>query len=571
MPGVLFPSKLVILALLCLVPFESNASSQRLNLPPRPSNAKPGAEFARSLVALSLVNRERAIVDEILNGNVPDWSRRLVPVTVNDGSAHLTLYVAPDYLAIGSNDDYFFTPLSPAAAQSLADRLGCTLPTPKLVDAIYAASTIKLTPSPISPTPAMTSVPVFLDHTRTILDQRKSQPVGVLVAGHKKDVVISKKVFATPGKVAIYGWHREAGQPIQPLYTGHKDSWVDYSHGIRLIDRMVTIDGNPRTIQDILADPKLAPLLSDEGVMSQTRYQTGPLLPEGSETIRLDRGVRVVIDRPTPCPVDKPVLLVFYGLPNGSTIEQTIGKTPLPGDDWHFDIQQIGAQTRFLREASPDRTIVVAYLENDLKSWPSWRKANGDAAIAPILDAVRAKFDASKTRVVLSGHSGGGSFIFGYLNELAAIPESLERIAFLDANYAYETDRHRDKLSTWLKASDHHFLCVLAYNDAVALLDGKTFVSEAGGTWGRSQLMIRDLKELFSVNEKINGVEKRFTTLGGRIELILTDNPDKQILHTVQVERNGFIEAMRSGTSLEGVGYTYMGDRAYSQYIQKTR
>src|SRR5205823_5344915 len=96
-------------------------------------------------------------------------------------------------------------------------------------------------------------------------------------------------------------------------------------------------------------------------------------------------------------------------LPNGNTVEQTIGKAVQPGDDWHFDIQHIGAQTRFLRQRITDRNLVVAYLENELKSWPAWRRAHGDAGIPTILDAVRQRFPGPRTRVVLSGHSGGGS------------------------------------------------------------------------------------------------------------------------------------------------------------------
>ena len=48
--------------------------------------------------------------------------------------------------------------------------------------------------------------------------------------------------------------------------------------------------------------------------------------------------------------VSKPVGLALYALPNGNTIEQTVGKILEPGDDWHYDIQHIGAQTRFLRQ-----------------------------------------------------------------------------------------------------------------------------------------------------------------------------------------------------------------------------
>ena len=48
-------------------------------------------------------------------------------------------FVAPDYLAVGTDEDYLLTPMTPMIAQRIADRLGCTLPTRKMVDDIYAA------------------------------------------------------------------------------------------------------------------------------------------------------------------------------------------------------------------------------------------------------------------------------------------------------------------------------------------------------------------------------------------------------------------------------------------------
>ncbi|WP_074304792.1 hypothetical protein [Singulisphaera sp. GP187] len=564
----------------------SQVQAAELDLPPRPSAALGGVEFARSLADLPLEAREAKILVEFERGNVPRFLRTLVPVSVTTEQAKATYYVTPDYLAIGSDDDYVLVPMTPFTAQKLADRLDCVLPTPKMVDDIYAAAAIKLSPSPIPPTPAMTTVPVFIQHNETVRGQRKGMPLGALIAGHKKDVVIASRLFATPGKVAIYGWHkREDGRPIQPLFTGHVASWVDYSHGIRLIQRRLTVNGEVATVDDVLADPALAPLLSHDGKMTRSRYEftAFPAEPgvkpqpqpqsfeaapgETNEEFRLEPGVRIVINRPD-AGSEKPVLLVYYALPNGATIEQTIGKATKPGDDWHFDIQHIGAQTRFLREKLKDRTLVVAYLENDLKSWPAWRKTYGDKTIAKILDTVQGRFDPTRTRVVFNGHSGGGSLIFGYLNGLETIPDAVERIAFLDSDYGYETDRHRDKLAVWLRASDSHVLCVLAYNDAVALLNGKTFVSAAGGTWGRSQLMQADLERSFPFQKRLTDGMHRITALDGRVTFFLKENPEKKIFHTVQVERNGFIESLLSGTRLDEVGYSYFGDRAYSPFIR---
>jgi hypothetical protein len=43
--------------------------------------------------------------------------------------------------------------------------------------------------------------------------------------------------------VASYGWHKLDGKPIQPVYAGHVNWYVDYSHGIRLIAKQVKMDG----------------------------------------------------------------------------------------------------------------------------------------------------------------------------------------------------------------------------------------------------------------------------------------------------------------------------------------
>ena len=246
--------------------------AQSLELPPRPATAPKGKEFARSLTDLPLSEREQKVLEAVKSGNVPSFLRKLVPVTVQSGTLRATYFVAPDYLAIGSDDDYFLTPLSPYTAQAIADLLGCTLPTPKMVDDIYVNASVKLTPAPIPPSPAMTTVPVFLQHNAMVFAQRKGKPPGGLIAGHKKDVVIATKVFAEPGKVAIYGWHQSADKPIQSLYTGHTTAWVDYSHGIRLVQRRMMVNGEAKTIDEVLADPRLAPLLSRDGVMRESRY-----------------------------------------------------------------------------------------------------------------------------------------------------------------------------------------------------------------------------------------------------------------------------------------------------------
>ena len=266
------------------------------------------------------------------------------------------------------------------------------------------------------------------------------------------------------------------------------------------------------------------------------------------------------------------VLLVFYALPNGNTIEQTVGKTLKPGDDWHYNIQHIGAQTRYLRHQIKNRTIVIVYLEARQKSWPAWVANTRDSvqAIKAIVDTIKSLFAPWNPQVVLNGHSGGGRFIFSYLNAVNKIPEDVVRIAFLDSDYGYEDSICGPKLRDWLQTGKNRYLCTLAYNDSVVIYNGKPVVSPTGGTWYRSRMMKNYLAQSIRFNTKDQDSLIWNTAFQKRIEIILKTSPNNKIYHTTQVELNGFIHSMLSGTRHEKKGYTYFGVRAYSNYIADT-
>jgi hypothetical protein len=285
--------------------------------------------------------------------------------------------------------------------------------------------------------------------------------------------------------------------------------------------------------------------------------------------------VKIHINAPAATTFDpkKKVMLIFYALPNGNTIENTIGNRELTVADWHYDIQHIGAQTRFIRSKIKDANVVVCYLESNQKAWNRWRSIHSDSTIKTIVDSVRDIFKPFKTKVTLSSHSGGGYFIFGFLNSVTEIPSYIERISFIDSNYGYdETFNYGKKLVNWLKASTAKKLCILAYNDSVALYKGRRVVSDTGGTWYRSKKMIEFLKKEFVFTSSKDSDFLRYTALNKRIEFILKTNPEKAIFHTVQVERNGFIQSILSGTPLEEKGYRYYPltepTRAYTSFIQ---
>jgi hypothetical protein len=268
------------------------------------------------------------------------------------------------------------------------------------------------------------------------------------------------------------------------------------------------------------------------------------------------------------------VLLVLYATPNGNTIEQTIGNTDSVNTDWYYNIQHIGAQTRWLRENFKNTNLVVCYLESSQKSWGLWRKNHPDQQIRTMVDSIRHIFKKYHTSVVLNGHSGGGNFVFGFINSYRAIPSFIERIAFLDSNYGYDENLgHGIKLADWLKASKTNNLCIIAYNDSIALYQGKPFVSPTGGTWYRSKLMADYFKTQFKIREIKNADFIRYRALNRQLQILLKTNPGREIFHTILVERNGFIHSLLSGTIDEEKNYHfYPGDwaqKTYKHHIQK--
>ncbi|MGH1365601.1 MAG: hypothetical protein ACRBF0_18710 [Calditrichia bacterium] len=264
----------------------ANDSLRNLKIPARSSIALEGSAFAAQVWDWNIEEREKAVVKEILSGNVPSFSRKLKAIMVNetigDNSFEVTIFAICDYLAIGSDEDYFYIPMTPATAQYLADRLSCTLPTSKMVNLIYNNAELKLKPQPIAPSDTMTTVPVFWQHTDSIKQQFSQlaldRSANSIVGGTKKDIIISNKIYSPERKferVVIYGWHLSVDDPIQPPYNGHGAMYADYSHGVRLIANTVIVNGDSVRVKDILSDAILWPLLSDEGVISQPRYPPG--------------------------------------------------------------------------------------------------------------------------------------------------------------------------------------------------------------------------------------------------------------------------------------------------------
>ena len=361
---------------------------------------------------MSLTERENWIFAQVVSGNVPNFLRTLVPITVNAsiaGTNHAgTYYVIPEYVAIGTDADYFLEPVTPLLGQRLCIALGYTLPTRKMVNQIWTNAAVKLTPQPIPPSGEMTTVPVFSDHNDMVRTQRSSftnaHPLGALVSGDKKDVIISTKIytnFANAGitkPVVIYGWHDSNGDPIQPLYNGHEETYADYSHGIRLIQMAMTVDGSPNMVTNVLTNPNLAPLLSDEGASEGT---TGGLILKPRYTV--SAVAPVIITQPRNQSVLPGASAVFRALATGESplvYRWQLNGTNLPGTTG-----SILAISNAQPANAGNYAVVITNSSGSATSRTAWLRINTN--VHPILFADSFETDTSANWVLFWGASNG--------------------------------------------------------------------------------------------------------------------------------------------------------------------
>jgi len=131
------------------------------NIPPADAQSLTGSQFAESVLTMNRHQREQAILDHLVAGNLPTFLRKLVPVKLDaelgGKTLSVTIFVMPEYLAIGSDNDFLRIPMNLHTATAVADRFGFVLPTRKIVDAIYDKASCHFTPQPLPAGPQMTS------------------------------------------------------------------------------------------------------------------------------------------------------------------------------------------------------------------------------------------------------------------------------------------------------------------------------------------------------------------------------------------------------------------------------
>lgn len=233
-------------------------------------NSLGAHDLLEPLNQATVLEREVKIYEYLQAGSMPDFLRRLKPIQIQESGHDLCFWVMPDYLSIGNDVDSVLLPLSFLTVAKLLKAWDFLLPTSKMVDAIYQQADQVYWPRVYAPSQSMNSIETFIAHS----DRIQAQDFGLLdkarlVAGHKKDIVLSNRLLQRSNRIAIYGWQNlSAGENIQPLSILHGERYVDYSHGVRLVAPWVWLDKQLVPLRQLLTDPILHSLLSREGPLA---------------------------------------------------------------------------------------------------------------------------------------------------------------------------------------------------------------------------------------------------------------------------------------------------------------
>lgn len=258
-----------------------------------------GSEFVRAYRARPFYEWEKAALELARQGGDVAWPT--APVTLEGGGHTIVMRVPIDYFAIGTPEDYVRLPLTPKVAQAVADAKSAILPTPRVVYETWRQAPVKTAPIAMIPNRGAV-LDQYSEHS-ALVDQAMKRSAE-LRSGMKKDVVVSSLV--KPGKVIIFGWYRPDGpdvfdnrepmvlpsgapntsrQPIQPHSDAHGDFYVDYSHGVRLIEGTALVDGQPMALADVYTDPVLGKIVSHDGPLKTPRYPFAAGAGQGNQAI----------------------------------------------------------------------------------------------------------------------------------------------------------------------------------------------------------------------------------------------------------------------------------------------
>lgn len=254
----------------------------------QPSAPLTATEILERLPPTLSQEREDMLLQFYQEGHIPTWARRLVSMPLSAGTMSATIYVMADYLCLGTEQDWVYTPMSPLTAEKLAGEDGM-LPTRHIARRIhqtfpYAKALPWGPPYDFSMTATSRWKTQTKKITKWLAEHGKSAELAK--AGHFKDVLIGKGMTTKQGRtVGIWGWLNDVnddgvgdeviqGESIN--WSSHGVGYADYSHGCRLIRAECTWGENGAarlgSIPQLLTRTTECILFSDEGVLVDTSY-----------------------------------------------------------------------------------------------------------------------------------------------------------------------------------------------------------------------------------------------------------------------------------------------------------
>lgn len=216
--------------------------------------------------AQEIADRERALLEAIKTQQV---RTALDSVLLHLGRHELKVLVTSDALMVGPVEPVRFN-CSATLLQRIADYYGALLLTSKVSDAIDQQAAVKITPCIMKPDALMASTARMLAHHDAVEEKRAGRTG--MISTVCKDWILSNRLGTHPlgkDRAAInYGWHdvhAPNGKVWQPNGAAHDRYHVDYSQCARFMLRDAMLDGVRIDLFDILKDPNLCALVSDEG------------------------------------------------------------------------------------------------------------------------------------------------------------------------------------------------------------------------------------------------------------------------------------------------------------------
>jgi hypothetical protein len=254
-----------------------------------------GTDAATQLAGRETVDDVDAVFDAFMAGgqvpgyvtNTADWPS----ITIKGDGHTLEVPVIPDYWGVGTNAD----PLragktSEFFAQKVADNYDAVLPSEKLLRDIQAQANPKLAYIAVQnasggaddSTAGMIKANAKANAALSAAGVTPGD--GKLVIGYRKGYVVRPALNGD--YIAIYGGRWDSsGKIVQPT-SGHAHTsgriagtpnYSDYSHGIVLVSRQATLDGENVDLRDLFLskDPTIVALVSSEGRFDPTFPNAG--------------------------------------------------------------------------------------------------------------------------------------------------------------------------------------------------------------------------------------------------------------------------------------------------------